>query len=113
MPYYMVFRAVTPPNFDFESYQKHSSDPIKFDSVTVVQADTPDDAINALIGSTGMIVTSFAAVEVSLRTFQSDTSLGSGGVLVAPSTPQLANGEPAADTPASPPVTPPQSPPGT
>lgn len=96
MPHWMIFRAQTPPNFNFSEYAKHSSEPIRYDAVTVVEADSPGEAVEALIGATGVIVTGFAAIECELVTYGAETKLGRGGVLRAPGkdAPALPNGEP-------------------
>ena len=92
MPYWMIFRAETPPSFNMHEYRKHSREPIRFDAVTVVEADTSDEAVKTLIGSTGLIVTSFAACEVALHSFQSRPELDDSGVLRAKPK-ELTNGD--------------------
>lgn len=83
MPDYLISRAVVPPNFNYEDYQRRSNEPIRFDVVTVVEAKNPQDAVNALIAATGIITTGFAVVECTLIGFGSQSKLAKGGKLVA------------------------------
>lgn len=81
MANYMVFRAVVPPSFNLQEYSKHSSEPIRFDPVTVTEADSPQEAVNNVIAATGIITTGFAACEVDLIGFGSKSKIGPGGLL--------------------------------
>lgn len=83
---YMIFRAVTPPSFDVRQYNKYSGEPIRYDPVTAVEADSPENAVNAVIAATGTVSLSFAAVECTIVSFTSKSKLSADGVLRAPGT---------------------------
>jgi hypothetical protein len=85
MPDYLVFRAVTPPSFDVRQYAAHSSEPIRWDCVTCVEAESGQEACEAVISATGIVATGIAAVECYSMAYGATGQIGEGGKLQAKS----------------------------
>lgn len=86
MPDYMIFRAVVPPGFNLEEYAKRSNEPIRYDTVTVIEAKNEQEAVETLISATGVVTAGFAVCRAKLFSYDSQGSkLGAGGKLVAKS----------------------------
>lgn len=77
--HYMIFRAVAAPSSDYRNFDG----PIRYDPVTVVEADAPQEAVEAVIAATGTVSLSFAACECTMHGFSSRQHVGEGGELVA------------------------------